>query len=249
MRSLVRKLNWVLGLTALVMFLMVAFPAQKAEAWLTFDEWTWARAADSLVSGRFYGRATFSDTLRMRSDTTVALIFLRGRGDSAWAFKARKGTTTWNVLMWGDTLGKLTTTNLTSTSFIIAPGLYQTGGHLTLGASTNGYDVAIQSDGVTKLWVVTSGDSGVAGAVAKRDSLYLKKIAKHAFGNAAANLTDTILVAGATATSVIVGGDYIPDGASVTYNALRKRVVVDTVFLYRVAITDPDSVGALTLIK
>lgn len=243
-----KMMLYLLGLTAFVMFPMAAFPAQRAEAWLTYDEWTWARAADSLVTNRFYGRATFSDTIRMRSDTTVALIFLLDRADSAWAFKARKGTTTWNTLMWGDTVGKVYAGNQFKTAdLVFGPSAitsgYQ-GSSITFGASY------ITLDHIGKaLYITATSDSGEAGMVAKRDSLYLKKIAKHAFGNAAANLTDTNLVAGATATSVIVGGDYLPDGASITYNALRKRVAPDTVYIYRVAVTDPDSINAITLIK
>jgi hypothetical protein len=75
-----------------------------------------------------FGPAPMSDTLRMRSDTTVALIFLRGRGDSAWAFKARKGTTTWQILLYQDTLGVLRQV-VSDAAFYSGGSLYSASGY------------------------------------------------------------------------------------------------------------------------
>jgi len=108
-------------------------------------------------------------------------------------------------------------------------------------------DIELQ-DGHT---IEDSGGVVKIDACMRADTLgSLFKIDKHAFGNSAANLQDTTVVVGLNVASVICGGDYMPDGNSSTYNAIRKRIgKKDTLYITRVATTDPDSIGAITIIR
>jgi hypothetical protein len=153
------------------------------------------------------------DTMRMNADSTVALIFLRGRGDSAWAFKARKGTTTWNLLMWGDTLGKLVGAGMKidrgplggtgSATLTLSNGagtgymLYDASGHIQIYGASAGNNVILGAGGGTaRLYITASGDSGAAGAVAKRDTLKAMVVATTAMSHIVVPLGGTFSAGG-----------------------------------------------------
>jgi len=76
-------------------------------------------------------------------------------------------------------------------------------------------------------------------------------IPKHIFGNSGANLTDTTLIVGLINSDCIaVGVSYRYDSGASTYNALQVRLAgVDTFYIYRQAVTDPDSLENFTIFK
>jgi hypothetical protein len=81
------------------------------------------------------------------------------------------------------------------------------------------------------------------------DTIKTALVHKIAFGNAAANLRDTILCAGVKTDSTICAPNFIYSSTATTHNAITYYVRPDTIFVLRSALTDPDTFSILIVKK
>ena len=187
---------------------------------------------DSAFISKMMGRASHADT----SDTAGVAAQSYNSHDSDSLGGRHTGTvpdTADPALHWGKVGGDLKRTRI------------------YLKDST-GVDVTIAGDTVkVSLEPTVSLDT----MKAKRDAFDTLAVGwtvpKHIFGNGGANLTDTTLVVGLiTSDCIAVGCGYRYDSGASTYNALQIRfAVVDTFYIYRTAVTDPDSLENFTILK
>lgn len=131
--------------------------------------------------------------------------------------------------------------------------------HLFLKDST-GVTVTVAGDTAKISTTALSSTARDTGTTIVLDSLYSKWVLvdtlatwivpKHAWGNALANLTDTLLATGLIDDDCVAVGVGFIHGTGSTHNPIEWRFgVIDTFYVYRQVTTDPDSIGNFTIFK